>query len=207
MSATTKSITLEELKELHKAAASKGDELSIVLNNVWTKHSIIHGLGIFAKRDILADEVITLFPTHYTIRRSDIAFKDGLMVGLTRDKTITKKRYRFEKDIMDNHMCPIEGEYLFYGDPRVHDPSALGHMINDGLRGRSTNDHFKKKDWMLYNQMAPIANNCYAVNVYDSNNCIAIVATKNIRVEKEILISYGYPFWTTYNTFQDKEEY
>jgi hypothetical protein len=88
--------------------------------------------------------------------------------------------------------------YAIYGHPNLtNDPAFLGHMINDGAKGHSTTDLHNQKDKVLYDKVSHILGNAEFYPVVGL--CCVILATKEIHIGEEVLVSYGYSYWETVN--------
>ena len=104
-------------------------------------------------------------------------------------------KIKFDLDIKKYYTIDLDSKYSICGHPKlIDDPIFLGHMINDGCRGHSYNDdNLIKKDCELYNKLTLLKNNSKFEIIGEI--CIVIIATKDIKKDEEILVTYNYKYW------------
>lgn len=140
------------------------------LDKVFVAKSNIEGLGVFAKENISMGEILTMYPSDIV----RIPLSDNLYYEFTSDRDVSFK----EKYAYQTNYCIIAGD-----NTCLTDMNLVGHIVND---------------------------NCADIINYDSsnNNCIyysyhmfvLIVASKNIKKDEELLVSYGVDYWKIINT-------
>lgn len=166
--------------------------------------SLTHGKGVFASQKIEKGDLITLYPAHYLILHPDgdnSAKSAGAItrMGVVESQLVKDRKLSITDSMRFDYKGDIDQYYSICGDPRITDNSSyLGHMINDGVRGHSTATQHKLEDQRLYYQLALMKNNSRFEVVHGM--CIAVVATKDIEVGEEVFITYGYGYWTSFNT-------
>jgi hypothetical protein len=146
--------------------------------------SLIHKLGVFANRDINKNEIITNYPAHY------IGKSNGYSIyNINRELPNNFKDYMFDLDICNKII--IIGHPVIFGNM-----SWVGHKINDGYKHNSIIKN--KKNIKKYNQNTKkYSNSGFATNM--NNSIVSVIATKNIKKDEEILVSYGFNYWLEQN--------
>ena len=146
-------------------------------NNIEIKDSLIHGKGIFAKKDLPKNLLITQYPINFLIDTTennavilcpDLYDSNNFQASLK--KCID---YSLNIDIPD-----LNKKYLLVGDPNYcKNHNLIGHLFNDkavvGL------------DRKTYNQQL---NNCYIQNT-------EIYTAREIKKGEELSFSYGENYW------------
>eukprot|EP00966_Prymnesium_polylepis_P005725 130592-Prymnesium_polylepis.1 len=165
--------------------------------------SNIHGKGVFATRDIKANELFTTYPVH-ALRVLLDRYPDGGRgyVYMYKDLSIKCRHaddhWEYYKMGCDacfiNHWEDLKkaceacttGEIqakditeaaVIYGNPNVHPPEACGHMINDP-RGTGRGE------------------NC-GMCLLVGGVVTAIIATEAIKKGEELLFKYGEGYWAS----------
>lgn len=141
------------------------------------------GRGVFAKCDISAGNVITMVPIHFLV----IHHKNRAFTCPNSDLDIynTGRRWR------------VDGKFIICSDRNVFDnPFQLGHMVNDFSRPKSSlfTDALEYLDQSeTGNNSKPQAHNFQTD--FDTGSItlpiILIIATKDIKMGEEILLSHG----------------
>ena len=72
----------------------------------------------------------------------------------------------------------------------------VGHKIKDGYKNNYKINNKKKRN--KYNKKTKECNN--ALFIVNKNNIVEVVATKNIKKDDEILVSYRFNYWLRFNT-------
>ena len=156
------------------------------LDIVEIKKSKIHNNGVFAKRDIQIDEIITLYPV------------DILQLYVGNDESILNfsKRYKEKNgmvvnDINQYYKYHCDNRNIIIGDPAfIDNTNYLGHMINDGMKHDKSN-----KSRKLYKKLSEKKANCEFNNIPPYQLYVPVVAAKNIKKDEELFVSYGIQYW------------
>ena len=154
------------------------------LKKVYLKESSVHGLGVFAQKDLKAGELITIYPPHYVLYYPQGKEADQNNIEAYLNDTFSQAK--ITPELYDIYSFNVNSYYSFYGDPEIRDPDFLGHMINDGV---------KSTDPVEYNKLFLIKNNATPVDVGKFGLTLAIMAIKDIKKDEEILIPYGVEYW------------
>lgn len=160
------------------------------LDKVYVKPSKIHGLGVFAKSKIFKDEIITFYPGHYVLifPKGDAGKNTG-PCGIITSDDVEEASSTYKEEYKAIYRFDIDDYYAICGDPRITQYSDyLGHMINDGAKGHSSKNNINQKS------------NSYFQDVGNFGFLIAIIASRDIEENEEILISYGYNYWTNFSS-------
>lgn len=169
-----------------------------VLNRVQVQGSSIHGRGVFATRRIREGELVTLYPGDYlryfprgcTRKRTRYRYTVGdhlFKYRWSHDFEDAKKRKQLER-----YAFNVNSHYDIIGAPLLaDDPSFLGHMCNDGAKSS------KPRDRLIYERISQLRMNAVCVPVMDA--CVAVVACRDIGEGEEVLLSYGYEYWSCYH--------
>lgn len=173
---------------------------SLPLNKVEIRSSRIHGKGVFAKENIRKGEIITMYPgdilRYYFNKDKGSPPKGGSKCGIMVSSSVSDEMYR---EIMNNpldgnlakYMFDVNDCYNIIGHPDlISDPAYFGHMCNDGARSSSY------ADVQIYSNVCLLLNNSMYYNIIDCH--VAIMAYKDIKINEEILVSYGLNYWKNY---------
>lgn len=149
-------------------------------NNIEIRPSSIAGNGVFAMKKIKKNEVITLYPAHFIINK---------ITGDTYSQ-FDEKKYNEDYNISWNN-------YTVSGSPsKIDKKSFLGHMVNDGgdidLESNIPLNEYHK--WFS-RYMISVSNKCNA-KFNKTPYHIEIVAIRDIEENEEILVPYGFQYWT-----------
>ena len=152
------------------------------LDRCYVKQSGIKtaGNGLFAKNDILKDELITFYPSDIAsyVPNGDMSKSDHISVETysPRFKTQFEENIKNERDIhamINEYTYDLDQNYRIIGCPDfTKDTNYLGHFINDGSKSDSTE--------------SPLKSNCRFYHLKDLH--VAIIATKNIQKDEEFYI-------------------
>ena len=174
------------------------------IEKVYIKPSKIHGNGVFALNNIKKDELITIYPAHYLIVRPNGYNKckeAGTVHFILKSDIVEDNELNINDDIKIDYTFHINDYYSICGDPRLTDDcNFVGHMINDGIKGHSTEDDINTLDNNIYNNITGLKNNSRFKIIDDY--CVAIVSTRDITKDEEILIGYNYAYWVEHNTYE-----
>lgn len=173
--------------------------LPLKLDKVEVKKSMIAGNGLFAKKKIMKDELITFYPgdiIEYTSKGNRrvngcevIAFSSKRFKKQFGDVTLNDNKYR------DNDYSFIVNKYYsIIGCPDFkEDANYLGHFINDRIKCESS----AQPDIVNYMYLSTSKSNCMFYCLKHLH--VAIIATKNIEIGEELLTTYGPGYWETHN--------
>jgi SET domain len=163
------------------------------LNCVEVKPSPIHGNGIFAKRDIEAGKVVTLYPCH------------GIIIG-----NIAGCQKKHEKYM--SHFKPSDYKVILgrednafaFGIPEIYSECLSGHLINDSFADvncfdSTSNENDFGKNAVAYMLQSIKNDNCSLIS---AKNCVYVKATKNILAGEELFCSYGFGYWCNNKTIK-----
>ncbi len=172
-------------------------QLEFELDLVEIKPSKIHGNGVFAKKNIKKDELITFYPGDI------INYQPNGDRHIPGHITMAFSSQRFEEkfgnpkssdDFNNDYGYDIDGNYTIMGCPYfTNDSNYMGHFINDGAKSNST-----KKSDELYNKISYLKQNCRFYNCKGGLH-VAILATRDIVIGEELFIMYGTGYWESYN--------
>lgn len=171
--------------------------LPFELNKVEVKKSKIHGYGVFAKKNILKDKLITFYPGDIIeyLPNKDRGINDHI-TGVFHSKRFVKQfGTTCDKKFRNNdYAYDINKNYTIIGSPYFKkDSNYMGHFINDGAKSNSTN-----KSNEIYKTITTLKANCKFYNLKEDLH-IAIISTKKIKKGEELFISYGIRYWKSYN--------
>ena len=156
------------------------------------------GTGLFASRDILEDELVTLYPGDALLYwpdgdrspDSDMELVFGLHVPAEeRDLARVTRADAREYEVRATRRASC------VGDPRRRDESAyMGHFANDGAT--CTAPHRAE----AYRAETTAAANAEHVTVMGCH--LATVATRDIPRGTEVLVTYGVDYWLSRSDFE-----
>jgi hypothetical protein len=157
---------------------------------VCVMNSPIHGVGVFATRDVEKNEILTFYPAHGVA----IAKNNG-----TCDEHQWAPRYlqRFGDENVESYVTCIDyclrmdpsGLTIFAHPDFRDDTQYLGHLINDGCISPFDIDEKNYNEQAYYPR-----NNCRLVSG-DNGLFYAVVARERIKSGSELFAAYGYHFW------------
>jgi hypothetical protein len=99
----------------------------------------------------------------------------------------------------------ITNNYSICGDPElIDDMTFVGHMVNDGICGKSVFDNTKEHN--KYDRKKLEKNNAQFVLWDQTDFLVKVIALTDIRQNEEILVSYGYDYWINLNNMQSKKK-
>ena len=134
------------------------------------KESTIHGRGVFAAQDIPNDTFLTMYPSDYNIKNSQV-------------ESIKGTKY-------EPYLLSIDENTNIYGEPDSDDLTKCGHIVNDGYKPKVPKN-FTNTEWV------ECAIDYYVHSTRKMNVKLdeKITSNKAIRQGSEILTTYGYPYW------------
>ena len=148
------------------------------------KPSSVHGLGVFATRDITEGSYVTLYPA------DDIYFTP---TWGQEDRVVTMNGGLLPKSVVNSYTLKLTGEYKQFamlgavGDPRKHDnPHYLGHMLNDSVKLSNP------EAAAVYKRISLLRENCVDVH-FEGIQYMA--AMRDIKAGEELFFTYGVDYW------------
>jgi hypothetical protein len=151
------------------------------------------GNGLFAGRDILDGELITLYPGDCLLLWNktvgDLSEDVGVMFG-SHVKGLDRDPSRVTTDEARSYELEVRIGRSIVADPLLaDDPAYLGHFINDGSTlfdwKNSSRTVYSRESYNLHNAAFFVMEGCH----------YATIATKNIPKGQEIFVSYGEGYW------------
>jgi translation initiation factor IF-1 len=183
---------MDQNKQLELKEKILNNKLPIVTDKVTINDSKIHGKGVFSKVNISKGDIITMYPVDVLI--------------LTKDKLEYKIEKSFVNKISDpmlykEYLTALNENYSIIGYPKELNSSYLGHMCNDGAKGHYNLSHSDiealNKDKKLYDIISTHKMNAEIILIKDC--VVALIAIKDININNEIFLSYGYEKWSMIN--------
>jgi hypothetical protein len=170
-------------RHIDKDSALLDFVLPVHLNRVRLGKSKTHGNGVFATKVLEEGDIATFYPTHVIITRDN-------------DKNVT---FKYKKNInkinyaqYESYIYEVTKTCSIAGFPTIcSDPDLIGHMINDGSNSKCRH---------AYESINKTMSNCQFFNIVDVNSTcyvIAIIVTKRIEIGEELLLPYGWSYWTS----------
>lgn len=175
LSTVCKHVALESLKNKfsNTCVALYFYRLPKPLTRVELKKSKIHGNGVFTTQVLKDGDIATFYPPH-------VILYDNNVVG----ENVHQENY-------DDYIYCVQRRIAIAGIPqRCDDSTYMGHMINDGSCANNRT---------AYDKYSAERSNCTFFNIVDVNNicyCVAIIATKKINIGEELILSYGWNYWS-----------
>jgi hypothetical protein len=157
-------------------------------NLLEVKDSSIHGKGVFAKNNIDANQVVSLYPCHGLIKENLKYYCEEKNSGEYGDLLFNTNKYMIQLNRMGSRV-------FIYGNPYIQDEGSVGHLINDSYKNVSELKHLHKHNMKLclkYMLDAVKSNNCTLVL---SNDYVYVKTTKDINKGEELFTHYGFPYW------------
>lgn len=174
------------------------------LNRCFVGESTISGAGqgLFAARDIIEGELITLYPGDVLLQWEtsvgDFAGEVGVLFGIHVPQE-HRTADRLTTDTARGYELKIGGRHSIVADPTVLDDAAyLGHMANDCAMLTS-----KDKESVERYLMTSAKGLNAGFFVLEGSHFVA-VATKNIQKDSEIFTSYGDGYWFSRSHYQQE---
>lgn len=160
--------------------------MRVNLLKVEARPSPIHGTGVFAKYDIAPYEIVTLFPASKGIGQYAHTCDQVFMLYYNFEKTGSEldSRYRIS-------FCGTEKSDLYYeadADAERKD-GWLGHLVNDACT-------LKEKSVKAVEKYFQVSRaKCNSIALHFGSGMIAIMSTRAIKKDEEILMTYGPIFY------------
>jgi hypothetical protein len=164
-------------------------DVPIVLDWVNVAPSPVHGEGVFAKKDIPQNTIVTTYPADLLMLLSDVGAEERRQQTISFDRLRKKTQqliYMSRRDLETKAVQQLSRDWDDYGlehpsgcsifaDPYSYTPSKCGHKINDALDTGHTNNCM---ECFL----------CHGV-------VIGILSSRDIKEGEELFMSYGKPYW------------
>mmetsp|Transcript_1926 Transcript_1926/g.2072 ORF Transcript_1926/g.2072 Transcript_1926/m.2072 type:complete len:398 (+) Transcript_1926:36-1229(+) len=172
-------VGLQENLETEKGWEGTGLNFSAIRTNCHVAPSSRHGLGLFASRDLEKDTIAQFYPVH-ALGNETHAFS----VGGEYNNTAHYKNGLLQPNIK-------KGIWIDYQTDRPDLPGWLGHRAND-----ATNLNESTEAAILnYLSTSCREANTIMVPFGDAAPLMALITTRPIRKDEEILITYGQVYW------------
>ena len=180
--------------ELFKDYLYNSANNSIELNSkdiIYINKSNIHGIGLFAKKDINKDELITIYPAHI--------IEIVLQPKVFRLTSINEYRHPYKILNWKDYAIKYDNKSYIIGNPKLKENTNFaGHLCNDGYKHNFISKNKKNKN--KYNKKIIELNNASFRELRNPNFIgIGIISNKNIKKDEEILVSYGFDYWLKRN--------
>jgi hypothetical protein len=147
-----------------------------------------YGRGVFATRDIKMGEVITYYPAHH------------LSVGGS--STISFVENKPDDDYL---YSSLDGRRIWGDSEKTDNRYMLGHMINDACDNVFRREGDTMGEWfgryILYTRQR---RNARFGEREEDDGIVSVYATRDIKKDEEIFISYGLQYWGIRNGFIKK---
>jgi len=159
-------------------------------NNIELKESLLHGLGVFATADIIADTIVTFYPAHAVIINNS---------NVETNTVETNSVYLYQNlsfNYNNKYKLYFENNIIVSANPEEKsNPLLIGHILNDGgfvcFSDNTLTEKEIKNDVCRY--FIKSNNNCKFVK--NSFGFCYIKTTKFIKKGEELLLSYGAKYW------------
>lgn len=158
------------------------------LENADVRPSTIHGNGIFASNDIKKNTVITLYSADMleTVKNKKAKVWEYEHSYSDEDKDLNIKPEDYDGYIFQvNKLTSVGGNLN-----NISNRSYIGHILNDISAPSTLQAELEYSKGTGYN--------CMFQNVLDCH--IAIIATRDIKKDEELFISYGVEYWKYINS-------
>lgn len=158
---------------------------------IYINKSNIHGIGLFAKKDINKNELITIYPAHII----EIIIQPK-MFRLT---CINEYRSPYKIPNWNDYAIKYDNNSYIIGNPILNEnKNFVGHLCNDGYKHNFISKN--KKNRNKYNKKKIELNNASFRDLTNPDFIgIGIISDKNIKKDEEILVSYGFGYWLKRN--------
>jgi hypothetical protein len=194
----SKQVTMDTMKQVYDRDRMHflGLILPFPVDVVELRPSRVHGRGVFAKRKISKNEIVTFYPGdmvswHANGRHPD----DPTYVGIGMDHegdglTMSAKvNYEKDRDCYNDYSTMVVPFYDVIGTPENDkNPAYLGHFINDAAKANKD-----ERSIPIYNAISQAKANVKFMSIHDLH--VAIIATRDIEADEEIYIPYAAKYW------------
>lgn len=179
----------------HKASGASSIELPMLITDNMTsfpflqdalevKDSSIHGKGVFAKKDIEANQVVCFYPSHGVI--------DGQQCYSTDENSGSHEQYLFSPLDYKMKLTRKSNEFVF-GNPFIQIDGSLGHLINDSYPNVLELKTLDFKILLKYMLHSVKSDNCAFVLCEDF---VYVKSIQPIQQGDELLANYGHHYWS-----------
>jgi SET domain-containing protein len=158
---------------------------------IYINQSNIHGIGLFAKKDINENELITLYPAHII----EIIGQNKVF----RLTCINEYRMPYKIQYRNDYAIKYDNNSYIIGNPILKEnKNFVGHLCNDGYKHNFITKNKKNKN--KYNKKRLELNNASFRDIINPDFIgMGIISNKNIKKDEEILVSYGFDYWLKRN--------
>lgn len=175
------------------------NKYDIVMNNSYVSSSEVHGLGVFSNndKDMILGDIITIYPADIVIETINkktktcnlLISKDLFNLKFSNSEFTKENLIELSSDFFYNYLVRLTDNINISATPELYDnPTYIGHMINDGTKIIPTSSEQINE----YNESSQLRANC-CFKYY--NNLLFVIATKNIKKNEELFVTYGYDYW------------
>ena len=150
---------------------------------VEAKPSKIHGIGVFATRDVQPRQVLTLYPNDAMVSYWPGTY-DSYVVPGTRSREEVFAIHQEYGTLLGIHRGTCL-QAVGFPDLR-EDPAYLGHLANDAVGPETRDDEYERKlDGRVNAFFEPVHSGLYQ----------CLVATRHRAKGEEVLVAYGAEYW------------
>jgi hypothetical protein len=115
--------------------------------------------------------------------------KDLFNLKFSNSEFTKENLIELSSDFFYNYLVRLTDNINISATPELYDnPTYIGHMINDGTKIIPTSSEQINE----YNESSQLRANC-CFKYY--NNLLFVIATKNIKKNEELFVTYGYDYW------------
>ena len=172
-------------------------------DQVKTGPSELHGVGVFAARDLEAGELFTLYPVHRMLQQlgngrgvcvcSDTADQEYFTAAAASAEERAYRQVAYRQTF--SHPDPRRPEtFQLDANAAKRDVAGwVGHRLNDGASLAASADVEGSEALLEYYAASAACRNCCAVAL-----CVPLlgfVTTKPVNVGDELLVTYGHGYW------------
>lgn len=171
---------------------------NLILNIDYIKisKSKIHGNGIFATKNIKKGQFITIYPVYYIFIHDKYGNRYLIESPIVKQKNLT-----YNHETIKYYSFYFDEKSFISSDPRIIDDMLfVGHIMNDGIKCKSTNENIIRNEKKVYDKISIHKNNCEYKII--KNMIIVIVATKDIEMGEELFVKYGFEYWKQINSYE-----
>jgi hypothetical protein len=155
------------------------------------------GNGLFATRDILKGEMITLFPGDAILFRDGERMEaSGVLFGNAGTNHPKSGATSLTGDAARAYEIRTSATHSIVGDKTmIHDSAYLGHMANDAVSLTKGDDTSRT----IYSKASAEAANAAFQDVHDGCH-FGLFSSRLIQKGEEIFVSYGEGYWLSRST-------
>lgn len=192
----------DKLKNIHLFANIMSDcQVSLKHNNITCSKSNIHGIGVFATKNIPKNKIVTFYPGNAVICYENDEEKSQYICS---DNDNFLENFEYYKEYYTfAGSCKLFGDYGLIGDPNIKNNSLyMGHLLNDGIGNLFHNisyNNIHKDPEISRNIFKQYKNQIGKINcdleLLDDLPIAFIVSKNNINKGDELLTFYDIPYW------------